>query len=126
MKSTLGRLAAAGLIIAPLAAAALSEDRDQPMTVESDQAELDRNTNIGTYTGNVIVIQGTFKLNADRIVVTATGGELTHIVATGEPARFRQRPDGSDQDMTGHARQIDYYADKSMVVLTGEAPTPEM
>ena len=121
MKSTLGSLVAVILMAGPLTASALSEDRDQPMSVESDHAELDRNTNIGTYTGNVIIVQGTFKLNADRVVVTATGGELTHIVANGEPAEFRQRPDGSNEDMTGHAQQIDYYADKSIVVLTGQA-----
>jgi lipopolysaccharide export system protein LptA len=100
---------------------ALSEDRDKPMSVESDHAELDRNTNIGTYTGDVIIIQGTFELNADRVVVTASDSELSHIAATGEPADFRQRPDGADEDMTGHARQIDYFADRSLVVLTGNA-----
>lgn len=100
---------------------ALSEDRDQPMTVESDQAELDRNTNVGTYTGDVIIIQGTFELNADQVVVSAPDGDLSHIVATGEPADFRQRPDGATEDITGHARQIDYFADRSLVVLTGEA-----
>jgi lipopolysaccharide export system protein LptA len=121
MNSTTTSLAVLCLVFWQSTVMALSEDRDKPMTVESDQAELDRNTNIGTYTGDVIIIQGTFELNADRVVVTAADGELSHIVATGEPADFRQRPDGADEDMTGHARQIDYFADKSLVVLTGNA-----
>ena len=105
----------------PVTGLALSEDRDQPISVESDHAELDRNTNVGTYTGTVVVIQGTFRLNADRMVITAPDGRLARIVASGEPAAFRQRPDGSDTDMIGEARQIDYLADRSLVVLTGDA-----
>ena len=75
MKSVLARSIAVTMACAPMAALSLSEDRDKPMTVESNHAELDRNTNVGTYTGDVIIIQGTFELNADRVVVTATDAE---------------------------------------------------
>ena len=97
MNTTTTSMAVLFLLMGHGTAMALSEDRDQPMTVESDNAELDRNTNVGTYTGDVIIIQGTFELNADRVVVCAPDGELNHIVATGEPADFRQRPDGAER-----------------------------
>ena len=62
---------------------ALESDQDQPITIESDQAELDQIAEVGTYTGNVVVSQGSFRLNADSMVVTVEDGELFHATIGG-------------------------------------------
>ena len=100
---------------------ALESDQDEPITIESDQAELDQVAQVGTYTGNVVVSQGSFTLNADSMVVTVEDGALSHIVAKGDPTDFKQRPEGQTKDVLGGANQIDFYADSSLIVLTGKA-----
>ena len=101
--------------------AALESDKDEPVTIESNRAELDQVAQVGTYTGNVVVTQGSFRLNADTMVVTIEEGEINHIVAKGDPTDFKQRPEGQTEDVKGGAKQIDFYADRSLIVLTGEA-----
>ena len=49
MRHSLGAL----LLLVPLTAAALSTDRDQPIELEADQAELDNSTGVSVYSGNV-------------------------------------------------------------------------
>jgi lipopolysaccharide export system protein LptA len=99
----------------------LESDQDEPITIESDQAELDQIAQVGTYSGNVVVSQGSFTLNADTMVVTVEDGELSHIVAKGDPTDFKQRPEGQTEDVKGGAKQIDFFADRSLIVLSGDA-----
>lgn len=63
------------LLAASLPALALTGDTDQPIHIESDQQSLDMQGNVATFTGNVIVTQGSIKINADKVVVTRPGGE---------------------------------------------------
>jgi lipopolysaccharide export system protein LptA len=107
--------------ILPAICGALESDQDEPITIESDQAELDQIAQVGTYSGNVVVSQGSFTLNADTMVVTVEDGALSHIVAKGDPTDFKQRPEGQTEDVKGGANQIDFFADRSLIVLTGEA-----
>jgi len=109
------------LWLIPLAAFALSTDRDQPIELEADQAELDNASGISTYTGNVIVVQGSMRLEADKLVIHTVDGDLQTMAATGQPAYFRQRPDGEDVDVEGGARRIDYRSSDSKVILSDEA-----
>ncbi len=105
----------------PGSASALSTDRDQPINLEADEAELDQTEGVSTYVGNVVVTQGSMKVESDRMVVHLEDGEIDRIEATGAPARFRQRPDGKDADVLGGASKMDYLAGQSMVILTGDA-----
>lgn len=102
-------------------ALALESDREQPVNVEADRAELNQATDLGVYTGDVVVTQGSLRLEAERLEIRSPQGRVQSAVATGNPARFKQRPEGSEQDVLGGGQQIDYLAAENMVVLTGEA-----
>ena len=69
---------------------ALPSDSNQTITLEADRATYNEKTGITTYTGNVIIQQGTIKIQADSLVatlnknrqiqqVTAKGLSLIHI-----------------------------------------------
>ncbi|EIN85745.1 lipopolysaccharide transport periplasmic protein LptA [Escherichia coli PA22] len=75
-----------------------------------------------TFTGNVIVTQGTIKINADKVVVTRPGGEQGKEVIDGygKPATFYQMQDNG-KPVEGHASQMHYELAKDFVVLTGNA-----
>jgi len=57
---------------------------NQPINVNSDTFEGDLATKIGTYIGNVIVIQGDMRMRADRVKVNVAQGKPTRIEATGK------------------------------------------
>jgi lipopolysaccharide export system protein LptA len=55
----------------------------EPIAVNADSFLADLNGNTGTYTGNVIVTQGTVKLHADEVKVVAPGGRASRMEAQG-------------------------------------------
>jgi lipopolysaccharide export system protein LptA len=121
MKSRLAEAAVSGWLLLPLAAGALESDRQQPVSIEADRAELDQSSGVGVYTGGVVVVQGSMRLEADRLEIKSPGGGIESAVATGRPARFKQRPEGHQEDVVGGGQQIDYLATEARVILTGEA-----
>lgn len=58
-------------------------DSRAPVSVTADAFTGDFQTKVGTYSGNVIVSQGTFKLHADRVRVAVAGGKPNRIEALG-------------------------------------------
>jgi len=61
-----------------------SHDSNAPINVSSDSFEGDLASKIGTYIGNVIVIQGDMHLRADQVKVHIAQGKPTHIEAIGK------------------------------------------
>ena len=58
-------------------------DTTAPINVSADAFTGDLNTKIGTYTGNVIVVQGDFKLRADKVSVHEVNGKPSFIDGAG-------------------------------------------
>lgn len=100
---------------------ALESDKNQPAQIQADDTEIDFRTGVRTLTGNVLVVQGTLRLKADKLVATYKNGELIKAVADGSLARFKQRPDGEKQDVEGWAKNIlvDYI--QNTITLTSKA-----
>ena len=113
---------ASALLAASLSAQAKTGDTDQPIHIESDQQSLDMQGNVVTFTGNVVVTQGTIKINADKVVVTRPGGEKGKEVIDGygNPATFYQMQDNG-KPVKGRASKMHYELQNDFVVLTGNA-----
>lgn len=109
------------LLALPGLAAALESDREQPIHVSADWAEMDHRNGISTYRGNVILEQGTLRLEADLLKVYHRNDELDRLEAEGRPVRFRQRPEGATADVEGEAQQLDYRASEDRLHLRGAA-----
>ena len=109
-KLSLNLVLASSLLAASIPAFAVTGDTDQPIHIESDQQSLDMQGNVVTFTGNVIVTQGTIKINADKVVIDGYG----------KPATFYQMQDNG-KPVEGHASQMHYELAKDFVVLTGNA-----
>jgi lipopolysaccharide export system protein LptA len=108
-----------GLLSGP--AGALSTDKDQPLDLEADSAEIDEARGMSIYTGNVIAIQGSMRLESDRLVVFHSGTKAERLEAEGQPARFQQLADGSPEPVKARARKLEYRFDSEELVLTGDA-----
>ena len=102
-------------------AAALESDRNQSVLVEADQVEMDFSSGTRIYRGNVSVRQGTIRIIADQIELIYKGEQLDHGIAIGNPAVFRQRPDGKDHDVIGTGRRIELDEIQNIVTFIGDA-----
>lgn len=58
-------------------------DFSAPINVSADQFVGDLNTKVGTYIGNVIIVQGDFKLRADKVSVHEVDGKPSFIDGAG-------------------------------------------
>jgi lipopolysaccharide export system protein LptA len=97
--------------LAPIGAHALSTDGDQPIYVEADFADMNRGRGITVYRGKVQISQGSRRLWGDIVhIYTDRNDEVEKVVAVGQPARLRQKPDGRDDCMWGEGLRIEYYA----------------
>ena len=100
---------------------ALESDPDQPISIDSNTATYDDVTATSTYTGNVISIQGSIRVNSDKLVVYFVEGEADKLVFTGEKAKFKQTPNEGDEDITGESLIGEYYPKKNLLILINEA-----
>lgn len=110
-----------GLVLFPLVAWSLDSDRDQPVTIDADEVDIDFASGLRVYRGNVRVKQGTIRINADEIELNFKGDKLQVAVAKGRPAEFRQRPEGKDHDVIGRGLTIELDEVNNIVTLTDEA-----
>ncbi len=101
---------------------ALESDITKPMNIRANSVEINDKTGISTYRGNVVIVQGSMKITADILWVTHnTEHKLMKIVAEGRPATYKQRPDNKDQDVRAQARRMEYFANRSLLVLKRQA-----
>ena len=122
-RSFLSRIViAVGLAGAAVQTFALPSDRNQPVSLEADKATFNEKTGITTYTGNVVIQQGTLKLQADTIVANLnTNKQIQSVTAQGAPARFQQQINSKDALAKGEGRKIIYNAQTGILTLSGKA-----
>ena len=101
---------------------ALSTDKEQPIEIEADSAELDDKKHITIYEGAVVVTQGTIRMTGDRMTVYYTkNNELDTVILTGKPATYRQMPDKGDVYDESEAMRMEFYKSKNLIVLINQA-----
>jgi len=102
-------------------ASALETDSDQPIVIDSNTATYDDKSAISTYTGSVVSVQGSIRVNSDKLVVYFVNGEADKLVFTGNKAKFKQTPSPGAEDITGEALTGEFYPKKNLLVLIKEA-----
>ena len=100
---------------------ALESDAEQPITIDSNTATYDDVTATSIYTGNVISIQGSIRVNSDKLVVYFVDGDAEKLVFTGNKAKFKQTPSEGGEDITGEALTGEFYPKKNLLILIDEA-----
>ena len=108
------------LLLAQSADAELA-DRTKPVNLEADSVTVDDIHKTSVYVGNVILIQGTTLLRADKVEVSESGEGFNKATAYGNPVYFRQKRDKVDEYVEGYASRIDMDSKANMVYLTGNA-----
>lgn len=97
---------------------ALSTDKNQPLEIEADEASIDDVKGETIYSGNVIVTQGSLRLQASKVVLTYDKKKQVDLIrADGKPARFKQRPDGKKYDVKASANVMEFKIKKDILNL---------
>ncbi len=121
MSKLWNRCALLALSLIPPGSWALSTDREQPMLIEADRAELDDTKGVSIYRGNVRVTQGTLLLTGELMTVYNKGNDVEKVIMEGKPATYKQRPDNKDRDVRARAQHMEYFTSPEKIVLTGQA-----
>lgn len=117
-----GRLMAALLALAIAApATAFDLDSDTPIKVTADNARLDDTQGVATYTGDVELVQGQTRLNADRVVLYRNEAGLSRMEAAGTPARYRQPARDGEGETDARALNITWSAADQRLTFEREA-----
>ena len=85
-----------------------SADRDKPIDLEADTVKVDDAKQISTYSGNVILTQGSLIIRADKLIVREDSSGFQHSTSIGNPTTFKQKREGKDEYMEGSALRIEY------------------
>jgi lipopolysaccharide export system protein LptA len=111
------------LLAAALAAPAqaLDADRQMPFQMDAAKVEIDQKTGTAVYRGNVVMSQGSLRIEADKVVGKMEKGQLTTVTATGKPVKVRALLEDSDQELLANAQRIVFRANTRELELTGEA-----
>ena len=110
-------LLALGSASAALETSALPEDRRQAIEITAEQAVRDEKAGYTVYIGDVILQQGSLRIEADRLTVFHHGETPERIVALGEPATMTQQPEVDAGLVSASAREIVYEQSRELVVL---------
>lgn len=101
---------------------ALPSDRNQPISLLADRATYNDKTGITTYTGNVVIEQGSMKINAASIVANLNANkQISTVTASGSPAKFQQQLETNRGIARGEAQKIVYNAQSGILNLSGNA-----
>lgn len=100
---------------------ALESDSKQPIQIEADQGALDQIKQTTTFTGNVIIKQGTINIKANSVAVSRNDKGEQLMKASGNPVYFSQTLDDNKGIVNGQASNVDYASATNIVTLTGNA-----
>lgn len=108
------------LFVPPIVA--LEGDSKEPITLESDSGFFDDKDGVSIYTGDVIIIQGGLRLDADKVVIYMDDKrEIQEMIATGNLVKMKQAAEEGKEDLHGKALKVNYNPVSKRLIMTGKA-----
>jgi lipopolysaccharide export system protein LptA len=99
---------AAAVLIAAAPAHAEKADRNKPIQLEADRVTVDDAKQISTFSGNVVLTQGSMVLRGDKMEVRQDKDGFRQGTVWGNLAYFKQKRDGTDELIEGWSERIEY------------------
>lgn len=111
-------LIAAALVAASGMALAKSSDRNQLMDITSDSSNCQLGDNMScTLSGNIVITQGTLKINASQGQMMQSGGRPSRAKLSGSVTMSQTLDDGTP--VTTKSSTVDYDFNTEVIILTG-------
>ena len=97
-------------------------ERRDALNVRAATVNVDEKTGIAVYRGNVVMTQGSLRLEADRLEVrTDKNRRLQTMIATGRPARLRGFTENREEELKADAERVVFQAAKREIEMSGNA-----
>ena len=117
---TLFRALFLGLSLILISCHGFTEDEGQTIIIESDIAERNETTGLTQYSGNVIIRQGSLRVDANKVEVFYQDNRVDRILCYGNPANYQQKTQTGDQ-VSASAETIEYHPADKIVKLKTDA-----
>ncbi|OSI13358.1 lipopolysaccharide transport periplasmic protein LptA [Neisseria canis] len=114
------KTAALSAVVAAAPSYALESDRSKPIEIEADQGTLDQKNQTTTFSGNVVIKQGTMYIRAGSVTVSKDANGNQFMKAGGSPVKFGQQLEKGGK-VDGQANNVEYASDTGVVRLVGNA-----
>ena len=111
----------AAFLLAGIPAHAEKADREKEIVVNADKLTADDAKKTSTFSGNVVVTQGTMRMTAATVTVKEDPERHKYYVASGNPVTFRQKLDKSDEWVEGYAQRAEFDDRNDMLRLYDNA-----
>jgi len=109
------------LLIFPSLSWALASDREQPIEIEADHAQIDEQQGVTQYKGKAILTQGTLRIQGDIITFYYDeNNQLKKAVAQGKFATYQQIQKKGEAPVKARALQMEYHARAQKIYLIGK------
>ncbi|VTU08000.1 cell envelope biogenesis YhbN [Actinobacillus indolicus] len=116
---------ATALLSVSFSAAALKGDTDQPINIDSGSQSLDMENNVVVFSDNVVITQGSIKINASKVTITRQEGKKETIDASGAPVTFQQTLDNG-KPVNGKGNSVHYDLGSEFLTLIGNAELKQL
>lgn len=100
---------------------ALPNDKDQPIHIKSDTAEIDDARGISIYRGHVNIDQGSINLKAEVVTIYNDNNGISKVIATGSPAHYQQQNKPEEAMMHAYGNTINYFLTDQRIELRKNA-----
>lgn len=100
---------------------ALPDDAAQDLLLESESLEYDQIAGTITYSGNVIMQQGSMRITADKVIIQGNSTQANQVNAHGSPALFQQTPSIGAEPVKAQANELVYQVEDKSLLLQGNA-----
>ncbi|MFO7594418.1 MAG: lipopolysaccharide transport periplasmic protein LptA [Pseudomonadota bacterium] len=94
---------------------------DAPITVEADRLEINQQTGVSIYQGNVRLQQDTLLLQAQRLELHSTEGQVQKAYAEGSPVHLEHEDTETGMTTRAEASHMEYRLSDGVMELKGDA-----
>ena len=108
-------------LLVPALTWALPSDREKPIEIEADHAQLDDEKGVTQYKGKAILTQGTLRIEGDIITFYYDdNNQLEKAIAQGKFATYQQVQKQGEAPVKARALQMEYHARAQKIFLIGK------
>ena len=103
---------------------ALDSDQQQQLLISADSADLNNQTGVGVYTGNVTIDQGTTHIKGDKVTSYSENNKVIKVIIEGNnhaQARYETALEVNKPPLIATANTIEFFPPKNYAILLGKA-----
>ena len=113
-------------LLFPLNGSGLESDQAQPIRIQADSAVVTEKQGLSIYKGNVSIVQGTLRIDAETVEIKSQDRIILEVLARSDGgskklAKFKQTLNNGVGKIVAEAKKISYKVQEGQLTLNGQA-----